>query len=256
MQRTRIPWADFTCNPIRGCFPVSEGCANCYAAGIAKRFSGPGRPFEAVAGPAGWTGETITVDRELRTLSAFRDRPVRVFVCSMADLFRKAVPGGIRLDIWSAMARKPETTFCILTKRPAEMKKWVDYWKPVPLPNVWLGVSVENQARANERIPVLLQTPAAKRFISAEPMIGPIDLEDRWLGFGETEPAPNRIDWVICGSESGPRRRPFDRKWAKYLCVQCDRADIPFFYKQGPDRSGKLVEMPFLYGRIWDQVPT
>jgi len=255
MQKTKIPWADYTCNPIKGCFPASEGCANCYAAGIAKRFSGPGLPFEGLANKNGWTGKICFSSKEMEALDKLRDRPQRIFISSMNDLFYPGIPESWLLDLWVKMVRKPETTFCILTKRAVEMSRWLQYWKPVPAPNVWIGVSVENQARANERIPLLLRAPAARRFISAEPMIGPIGLEDRWLGFGETEPAENRIDWVICGSESGPRRRPFDARWARNLCCQCDRAGIPFFLKQGPDETGKIVEMPFLYGRVWDQVP-
>jgi protein gp37 len=198
-------------------------------------------------------------------------KPRIIFVCSMGDLFHEDVTVKAIIDVLSIIAEVSWHTFLILTKRPERMKEIfthetivADVWlqtttglsadKPVwPVPNLWLGVTAENQARADERIPILLQIPAAKRFVSVEPMLGPLDLTnirfDKWTvmnlleGCGITnrpgymvQSLPNvhcnKIDWVICGGETGPGARPMHPDWVRSLRDQCQAARVPFFFKQ------------------------
>lgn len=205
---TNIEWTDATWNPIRGCSRVSEGCRHCYAEGVAYRFSGPGQAYEGLVriGADGerrreWNGQIRFVDKDLLKPLSWR-KPRRIFVNSMSDLFHENVTDEMRDKIFAVMALSPQHTFQVLTKRPGRMLeylrqaenaspylgRWQKYaddmvdncavveGRAFPLANVWLGVSVENQKTADERIPLLLQTPAAKRFISAEPLLGPIIL--------------------------------------------------------------------------------
>ena len=305
--KTKIEWTDATWNPILGCSRVSEGCRNCYAEKMAGRFGGGKETVysgltKIVNGRAVWTGKIKETKKLLEPLS-WRS-PKRIFVNSMSDLFHESVPDGWIDKIFAVMALCPQHIFQVLTKRPENMLRWFtkhhsicrpgaremvfgyvqkipgysstdskwmtkaanafDLW---PLPNVWLGVSVENQVTAEDRIPLLLQTPAALRFISAEPLLGPVDLwkvnvPARWspecgqyAGWdwhdfnGET---PGGLDWVICGGESGPGARPMHPNWARSLRDQCASAKVPFFFKQwgswlppstdgGLDRSGAQV---------------
>ncbi|MDE2342737.1 MAG: phage Gp37/Gp68 family protein [Betaproteobacteria bacterium] len=218
-DKTGIEWTNATWNPLRGCSRVSEGCRHCYAEKIAARFSGPGMPYEGLAKRVGgeprWTGTVRLVESAL-------DQPLRwtkpriIFVNSMSDLFHEKVSDEWIDSIFAVMALAPQHTFQILTKRPERMVKymkvhergsyiassalsrvpgnkmesrpaWNMSW---PLPNVWLGVSVEDQKTADERIPLLLATPAAKRFISAEPLLGKVDL----LGWGAAAALPPTAD--------------------------------------------------------------
>lgn len=243
---TTIEWTDATWNPIWGCSRVSKGCRNCYAEQIAGRFSGPGKPYEGLAHKVGkewrWTGELRLAEQALKQPLYWR-KPRRVFVNSMSDLFHEKVGAAWLDQIFAIMALCPQHTFQVLTKRPARMHEYMNRlinqpcdvgsivddfggnWEQVNtlLKNVWLGVSVEDQETAEERVPLLLQTPAAIRFISAEPLLGPIYLEDF---YGE------RLNWVICGGESGRNARALDPFWARLLRDQCIAGDIPFFFKQ------------------------
>jgi protein gp37 len=192
-----IEWTDRTWNPVRGCSVISPGCVNCYAMKQAHRFSGPGRAYDGLtkltkAGPQ-WTGIIRTVESALLEPLSWR-KPQRVFVNSMSDLFHEGVPFEFVDKVFATMAQSWRHTFQILTKRADRMREYiatpgrkyrvdertppapVGEW-PWPLPNVWLGVSVEDQKHADERIPQLLQTPAAVRFISAEPLLGPVNVE-------------------------------------------------------------------------------
>jgi protein gp37 len=253
--KTGIEWTDATWNPIRGCSRVSEGCRNCYAESVAYRFGGPGMPYEGLTQVVGeaklgsdrirnarWNGNIKFVEEHLADPLKWK-APRRIFVNSMSDLFHKNVADEMRDKIFAVMALCPRHTFQILTKRPERMLEYlktphrmdsVDDELPPgtpkmtvwPLPNVHLGVSVENQATADERIPLLLQTPAAVRFISAEPLLGEVIL--RWP-FLATLP---KLDWVICGGESGPGARPMHPDWARGLRDQCVAANVPFFFKQ------------------------
>jgi protein gp37 len=274
-----IEWTDATWNPVRGCSRVSPGCGGpnheggCYAEKIAARFSDPGQTFHGFAErtPHGgrWTGKLALIDKML-TVPLHWKKPRRIFVNSMSDLFHENLPDEAIDKVFAVMALCPQHTFQVLTKRAERMlayfadldradmlpKRVADpairllrsndprylSWKyPAwPLPNVWLGVSTERQQEADERIPLLLQTPAAVRFISAEPLLGPIDLTavkslnviDRSLfsSFEATRIAP--LDWVIVGGESGPNARPMHPQWARDIEAQCRAAGVPFFFKQ------------------------
>jgi protein gp37 len=257
---TKIQWTDRTWNPTRGCRRVSPGCEACYAERHAFRHSGPGRPYEGIVtlgkhGPR-WTGDTRFVGGKLDEPMRW-PKPSKVFVDSMSDLFYEGFTDTEIAAVFGVMAACPQHTFQVLTKRPQRAREWfaqADWVScaaaatysaskrsfrttgPWPLPNVWLGVSVEDQQRADERIPVLLELPAAVRFVSAEPLLGPvalglnlgIPLKDgtRW---GGSKPL---IDWVIVGGESGPGARPMDLAWARQLVRHCAHAGVPCFVKQ------------------------
>lgn len=200
--KSKIEWTEATWNPIRGCTRVSEGCRNCYAEAVAARFSRPGRPYHGLAvwtqhGEPHWTGKVELVESALDLPLRWR-QPRRIFVNSMSDLFHESVPDEWIDRIFGVMAAADKHIFQVLTKRPERMRAWfaagriqeVTNWKATsglyraqasvcypdwPLPHVWLGVSVEDQPTADQRIPLLLQTPAAVRFVSYEPALGPVD---------------------------------------------------------------------------------
>lgn len=260
-DNTAIEWTDATWNPLRGCSRVSEGCRNCYAESVAHRFSGPGRPYDGltriVNGRPTWTGE-IRLVPELLDQPLRWKRPRRIFVNSMSDLFHERVPDDFIRSVFATMAAARWHTFQVLTKRPTRMRALLKLWteEGAVLPNVWLGVSVEDQQTADDRIPLLLDTPAAVRWISAEPLLGPIDLyPSAYL------PCPNAadglsmdpstgdyeccrkcdftgvsdeigIDWVVAGGESGQHARATHPEWFRSLRDQCKTADVPFLFKQ------------------------
>lgn len=286
-DNTSIEWTDATWNPIRGCSRVSEGCRNCYAEGVAKRFSGPGMPYHGLIARTGqWNGGVMVVEH-LLDWPLRKRKPQRIFVNSMSDLFHEAVPDEWIDQIFTVMAIAERHTFQVLTKRPKRMlaylaqdrrRQWADsavhLWGGIDpdalhdairygdkvLPNVWLGVSVEDQATADERIPLLLQTPAAVRWISAEPLLGSVDLtrvckanhatlgtymdalrghqwdESAHEGGGpplDDDPADfDGLDWVVVGGESGRHARPMHPDWARSLRDQCQAAGVPFLFKQ------------------------
>ena len=257
---TKIEWTDETWNPVRGCSIVSKGCTHCYAMRQAHRFSGPGQPYEGLTtmskgGPV-WTGKVRLVP-ELLDAPLRWTKPRRVFVNSMSDLFHEDVPHEFIARLFATMMEARQHTFQILTKRPermlATMKQFVDendefggeLPDDVPPRNVWLGVSVEDQASADERIALLLQTPAAVRWISAEPLLGPIPNMDVHLvvrryrdgRYYASEDGPDggmltRLHWIVAGGESGPRARPSHPDWFRSLRDQCAAAGVPFFFKQ------------------------
>ena len=276
MQKTQIEWADYTWNPISGCSPASEGCNNCYAARIANRFKGtPAFPdgFKVTPHP-----ERLDEPRKLK------GKGKRIFVCSMSDIFHPDVPDGFIEQIFKVMRETPQHAFFVLTKRPERMvgKNWaVDFERHTPdrpyvsnwyAPNIWVGVSAENQEQADKRIPVLIDLPVAHRFVSVEPMIGPVDLK-RWLtcqqdldGCHARGLYPdnlgckccvrrNRLDWVICGAESGPGKRECRTEWACKLWHQCKVAKVPFFFKNYNDiRDANCAfdgEWPCPHDREW-----
>jgi len=248
---SKIEWTEKTWNPVTGCTKISEGCKNCYAETLISRFGDVwkrknGRGFKVETHPN-------RLDEPLKW-----KEPTKIFVCSMSDLFHKDVPDEFISKVWGTMMMSHRHQFMILTKRPERMRSFIigakkegtnPEWErayKIMYKNVWLGVSAENQRQADKRIPILLSLPAAKRFVSIEPMLGPIDLKD-YLNTG-------LLHWVIVGAESGPKARPFDEQWAREIKDQCVEADVPFFYKQGRI-NGKLVKMPKLDGHIWDQQP-
>jgi len=261
MSATSIEWTDRTWNPVRGCSRVSEGCRNCYAERVAARFSGEGQPFYGIAHRAvngvvgaGWTGRVELVESKLEEPLHWRT-PQRVFVNSMSDLFHEALQDVAIDRVFAVMALAPEHTFQVLTKRPKRMLDWImsrgasgvkhsiglemarHLPKAVvatgvayiewPLPNVWLGVSVEDQKTADERIPLLLETPAALHFVSYEPALGPVAFQP-WL-HGAVLPG---VNWIIVGGESGPGARPFCLATAYNVVAQCRAARVPVFVKQ------------------------
>lgn len=248
MAKTKIEWADRVWNPVTGCTKVSEGCRNCYAELMASRFW-KDRKF---------TDVRIHPDRLDQPLSW--KKPARVFVNSMSDLFHPDIPFEFIDEVFYIMRVAEHHTFMVLTKRPERMLKFLEWQKPIRWPanwvghqpNVWLGVSVEDQGTADKRIPLLLQTPAAVRFVSCEPLLGPIDLwkfATREETFGSmydhrgsygfypglpSEPVKYHegIDWVIVGGESGKNARPMHPDWARSIRDQCVDAGVPFFFKQ------------------------
>ena len=252
---SKIEWTERTWNPVRGCSIVSPGCVHCYAMKQAHRFSGPGRPYEGLtkqtsAGPQ-WTGK-VRVVPELLDLPLRWRKPSRIFVNSMSDLFHENVPERFIRAVWGTMAMTPRHTYQILTKRPERMATLVPRFAHEhtardgsgwPLPNVWLGTSCEDPPRAGERIPHLLQTPAAVRFVSAEPLLGPITLSSMrgcqpFPAPGPADPPrflnhlPGYLHWVIVGGESGPGARPCDVAWVRSIVQQCRAAGVPVFVKQ------------------------
>ena len=211
---TKIEWATEVWNPVTGCTKISPGCDHCYAERMAKRLAGRAGypkedPFQVI-----WRS-----DRLEQPLYWKQRR--RVFVCSMGDLFHPDVPFRFIGDVWHTMWMA-QHIFLVLTKRPERMLEFLSSrHSPLSLlGNVWLGVSAENQETADERIPILLECPAAVRFVSVEPMLGAVDISGCAL------------DWVICGCESGPKRRPMNVEWARDLRKQCAAAGVPFSMKQ------------------------
>lgn len=311
MAETNIEWTDLTWNPTRGCSLASAGCAGCYAMKVAHRFSAPGLPYEGLTrlrphgkGPV-WTGEVRLIEDTL-TAPLHWKKPRRVFVNSMSDLFHESLTDADIDRVFAVMAASPRHTFQMLTKRADEMLSWSKGaeervglageklaaamgWSHAhefgkwPLPNVWLGVSVEDQEHAQRRIPDLLATPAAVRFVSAEPLLESIDLRP-WLGpdrcqecngAGEDAAsgwcpacegtgnyqgpgAARGIDWLIVGGESGPKARPFEIGWALSLLATTRASNTAFFMKQIGDnptlrgtpqlitspKGGNLLDMP------------
>lgn len=252
-DKTAIEWTDATWNPIRGCSRVSQGCVHCYAEGVARRFSGPGQPYEGLINQHGsWNGNIRFVDHALDQPQRWK-RPRRIFVNSMSDLFHENVDDKQIDRIFRVMESKGNHhTYQILTKRPRRMRDYMlRYGEKMmgPPPNAWLGVSVEDQAAADERIPLLLQTPAKVRFLSCEPLLGPILLdngETSWLTCNGSDDGDggccesrgvygecfHGIDWVIAGGESGRGARPMEPDWARSLRDQCVAAGISYFFKQ------------------------
>ena len=192
--KTAIEWATDVWNPVTGCDRVSPGCANCYAAKMAARLKAMGDPrYQKDGARASGPGFGVTLHPDLLDLPLRWKKPRMVFVNSMSDLFHEDVPDWYIDRVFMVMARAPQHTFQVLTKRPMRARQWAkEAQEALPLGNVWLGVSVENQRWANERIPLLLGTPAAVRFVSCEPLLGPLDL--RWS---------RALHWVIVGGESG-----------------------------------------------------
>jgi protein gp37 len=238
-QRTSIEWTQSTWNPVTGCTKVSTGCANCYAHAFAERFRGvPGHPYSQGFDLKLWPDR---LDLPLRW-----NRPRVIFVNSMSDLFHPDVPEDFIQAIFQIMQRCPQHTFQILTKRPqraAGLSPRLQWPR-----NVWLGTSVETQ-RYGFRLDSLRRTEAQIRFVSCEPLLGPLRLD------------LTAIDWVIVGGESGPRARPMRLDWVRSVRSQCDSARVPFFFKQwgafnengtrvGKARAGRLLD-----GRTWDDTP-
>lgn len=248
-DQTAIAWADHTFNPWWGCEKVSPGCKHCYAETLAKRFApgmklwGPGRTFRTF-GDAYWR-LPLKWDRA----AAKAGRRARVFCASMADVFDDKAPGIERVKLWAAIRKTPNLDWLLLTKRPENFASllpvdWGDGW-----PNVWLGTSVESQQYADERIPHLLATPAAVRFLSCEPLLAPVDLLGVRPDIWRTRPdAMDGISWVIVGGESGDDFRAMDLAALEAIVEQCRAANVAVFVKQDSSKRSETK------GRIPDEL--
>lgn len=250
MANSKIEWTEKTWNVVTGCTKISEGCKHCYAERMSKRLAGrcgydKDEPFKVTLHPD-------KLDEPLRW-----KKPSKIFVCSMGDLFHEDVDDGFLCRIFDVMAVSEHHTFLILTKRPNRMREFFTRCVHGNFQNLWLGVTAENQQMADERIPILLQIPAAKRFVSVEPMLRPVDLLNlkydndildtlagEYLSTDGSESyVPwDKLDWVICGGETGPGARPMHPDWVRSLRDQCQQAGTPFFFKSWgdwyPDRKG------------------
>jgi len=248
MSKTKIEWAETVWNPVVGCSKVSQGCKNCYAEVMAKRLKAMGRPeYQDVIGDNGrWTGKVTLIHKRL-TAPYTWSKPQLVFVNSMSDLFHDSVPDEYIYAVLNVARNLPQHTFMILTKRPKRMAKFVNSYGPYDLvtlagaKNIWLGVCVEDQDTADQRIPLLLQTPASVRFVSYEPAIGPVDFQGwdgkyqrNYLdpGFSGDRSKRGPLDWIIMGGESGPGARPMHPDWARSVRDQCQKAGVKLFFKQ------------------------
>lgn len=243
MGTTKIEWADRVWNPVVGCTPVSEGCRNCYAKRLHdmrhKAFLDGKKMPEQYAQPF----EQVQMLTERLEDPLHWRTPQRIFVNSMSDLFHPDVPYDFIGDVFETISYCPQHTILVLTKRPERVFKIFNEimlaLKERPLPNLWLGVSVEDQKTADERIPWLMKTPAAVRFVSVEPMLGEVELS-YYLPSAIIKVRPGMtnitmrspaLDWIICGGESGSGARPMDPDWARSLRDQCVAAGVPFFFK-------------------------
>ena len=209
MNKTKIEWCDWTWNPIVGCSKVSAGCQNCYAAAISKRYGFP------------WGQPVFMPERLVEPLKV--KAAARIFVCSMSDFFHEKVLREWKEAVFKVMESASQHTFILLTKRPENVMSW---W--VELPNVWLGVTAENQAAVNSRLPILRKITAAVRFVSVEPMLEPVIV---WP----------EVDWVIAGPETGPRARRCPGEWIEALA-----ADSKCFFDKRKEGWGR---------REWPNVP-
>jgi len=242
---TRIEWAEETWNPVTGCTTLSEGCAHCYAQRMAKRLAGRNgypadSPFQVTLHP-----DRLQVPMHWR-------KPRRVFVCSMGDLFHEDVPDRFIDEVWWIMGLASQHTFMVLTKRAQRMRNWIQASSDAsPLANVWLGVTAENHACASKRIPELLLTPAVRRFVSCEPLLGPVD-----LSWWRTSWGWQRLDWCIVGGETGPGARVMAPEWARGLRDQCQDAGISFFFKKWGDWKPDVIREAGIMRRSgWQPLP-
>ena len=255
---TKIEWTNETWNPIIGCNKVSLGCDNCYAEKMAYRLMHMpyGADYQFVLSDNGksdpekyknlpkWNGETHFQKSQLDNPLKWK-KPRMIFVVSMGDLFHESIPFEWIDKVFEVIFQTPQHTYQILTKRPERMKKYFEHQNELlkdlggysPPPFIWLGVTAENQEQANKRIPILLEIPAAIRFVSIEPMLSKIDIQ-KYLTPGadglpeEVERYHDWIDWVICGGESGSKARPMHPDWTRSLRDQCKKIGTPFFFKQ------------------------
>ena len=230
---TAIEWTEMTWNPVTGCSKVSQGCKHCYAERLARR-------LQAMGNVRYRNGFRVTLHPDLLDLPKKWKKPRLVFVNSMSDLFHEAVPFEFIARVFETMTACPQHTFQVLTKRSRRLRELAPDL-PWP-PNVWMGVSVENED-VLFRVKDLQATPAAVRFLSCEPLLGPLD--DLPL---------EGIHWVIVGGESGPNARPMHPKWVESILRQCRRAGVAFFFKQWGGvhkrKNGRL-----LHGRTYDEMP-
>ena len=305
-DKSKISWTDATWNPLAGCTRVSRGCDHCYAFELHDRRYAANKAAGMAGGgyepkPKPFPKQYDLPFSKLQLLPDRLDQPLhwkkprRIFVNSMSDLFHEDVPDEFIARVFAVMGAANQHTFQVLTKRPGRMRTVLEgggflhatvaelgveyaseYGTDWPLPNVWLGVSVEDQAAADERIPLLVKTPAAKHWISAEPLLGPVDLRmlnmgkrewqlgefDQYLdvlapshtdgmGFERTIKEHHRLDWLVLGDESGPHFRPMDLRWAHMIRAQCQDAGVPYFGKQNSGARPGIALPGDLGDREW-----
>ncbi|MGW4125876.1 DUF5131 family protein [Nocardia sp. NPDC004711] len=240
---TGIEWTETTWNPVTGCDRVSSGCTNCFALSMAKRLKAMGAAKYQTDGHPRTSGPGFAVTIHPAALQIPRRwrSPKVVFVNSMSDLFHARVPEAFIGEVFEVIASTPQHTYQVLTKRSLRARRLAERL-PWP-PNLWMGVSVEDQDTLI-RAQHLLEIPAAVRFLSCEPLLGPVDLTA----------VPSGIGWVIAGGESGPGARPVSPQWVRGLRDHCVSASVPFFFKQWggrtPKQNGRRLD-----GEIWDQYP-
>lgn len=231
--KTKIEWTEFTWNPVTGCTKISTGCLNCYAERMALRLKAMGQNRYR-------NGFTVTLQPDLLDQPDLWSTPRTVFVNSMSDLFHRQVSLEFIQKVFSTIRRNPQHTFQVLTKRSERLLQLCDklYWPH----NLWMGVSVEN-ADFLHRIDDLRQVPAAVKFLSCEPLIGPLK-----------EINLTNIHWVIVGGESGPKARSIKKEWVQDIQLQCSYQNVPFFFKQwggfNKKKAGRLLN-----GKTWDEMP-
>lgn len=275
-KKSNIEWTGVTWNPLAGCSRISTGCENCYAEKMTKRLSAMGQPkYHGLLNGHGRFNGVVNFDENALILPLKTKKPETYFVNSMSDLFHENVQDEWIDQVFAVMALCPQHTFQILTKRPERMKSYLsdsNVWYRItdyaylsevarkgkseigeqfgqhfekPLPNVWLGVSAENQEQASKRIPILLQTPAAIRWVSAEPLLSGIEFVKRidsmnhvdmlkgiryWKGHHVQTVC--KLDWIVAGGESGANSRPCELAWIRSIVEQCNAASVPVFVKQ------------------------
>lgn len=233
MTATSIEWTQATWNPVTGCTKISAGCLNCYAERMASRLKAMGQPNYK-------NGFSLTCHPHMLDIPKRWRKPRLIFVNSMGDLFHKDVPFKFIQDVFDVIQSTPRHTYQLLTKRSERLAE-LSHALPWPK-NLWMGVSVESQAEI-KRIDQLRQVPAEIRFLSIEPLLGPLvslDLEG--------------INWVIVGGESGPKARPMREEWVREIKAQCYDSQVPFFFKQWGGVRKKLAGRQ-LDGKTWDEMP-
>jgi protein gp37 len=253
MAETQIEWTDATWNPVAGCSIIRSGCTNCYAMQMARRLDAMGiEKYSGLTRKSGkrvvWNG-MVREDPAALSLPHTWKKPRKIFVNSMSDLFHESVSDAFIRAVWSVMKDTPRHHYQILTKRPERMARFASKRK-VPLPNVWLGTSVEDSSVV-ERIEHLRQARAAIRFISFEPLIGPVGKVNL-----------SGIDWAIVGGESGRGARPIREEWIDDIYDQCESFGTSFFFKQwgawGRDnkKRSKKANGREYRGRTWNEMPS
>jgi protein gp37 len=243
---SEIEWTDATWNPISGCTIISPGCTNCYAMRMAARLQAMDHPaylgtVRKSGGRPVWTGKIHLIEKALTVPLSWR-KPRKIFVNSMSDLFQDGVPTPFIRRVWDTMEEAHWHTYQILTKRPENMLNVLGELGRDPLPNVWLGTSVESE-KYKGRIGSLQKVPARVRFISFEPLIGSIGKVNL-----------SGIHWAIVGGESGPRSRPMEGPWVEEIRRQCKRQEVKFFFKQWGGTNKKARGRTYR-GRTWDAFP-
>ncbi len=244
---SEIEWTDATWNPISGCKVISPGCTNCYAMRMAARLQAMDHPaylgtVRKSGGRPVWTGRIHLIEKALAVPLSWR-KPRKIFVNSMSDLFQDGVPTPFIRRVWDVMEQAHWHTYQILTKRPENMFSVLNEMGRGPLPNVWLGASVESE-KYKGRIEHLQKIPARVRFISFEPLIGSVGRINL-----------SGIHWAIVGGESGPRARPMEVRWVEEIRRQCKQEKVDFFFKQWGGTNKKATGREYR-GRTWDAFPT